>query len=263
MTLLDGHPRAVMDRVLDEEATRRRHLVVALSGAHAYGFPSPDSDLDLKAVHLAPTERFLGLDKPKEAIDRLEVIEGVEIDYTSNEIGGVLRGVLSGNGNYLERILGCRAQPEVTLRADPLLASLRPLCHGALSRRVHHHYRGFARSQIVAFEKAEAPTAKKALYILRTALTGIHLLRTGELVIDVRALLDDHDFADARQLIEQKRAGERVTLAPADRARWLSRLGALFDTLDDARRRSVLPEDPADPRALHHWLVRERLAAYA
>ena len=31
-------------------------MVVLLSGAHAYGFPSPDSDLDLKAIHLADTE---------------------------------------------------------------------------------------------------------------------------------------------------------------------------------------------------------------
>src|SRR5690606_14573249 len=117
---------------------------------------------------------------------------GVEIDYTSNEIGRVLAGVVSGNGNFLERILGCAVQPAVTLRADPCLVSLRPLCRATLSRRVHHHYRGFARSQLLAFEKAEAPTAKKALYVIRTALTGIHLLLTGQMIIDVRALLDHH-----------------------------------------------------------------------
>ena len=38
-------------------AADRRHLVIYLSGAHAYGFPSPDSDLDLKCVHVAPTAR--------------------------------------------------------------------------------------------------------------------------------------------------------------------------------------------------------------
>jgi RNA repair pathway DNA polymerase beta family len=35
----------VMKRVLREEEARREHIVVYLSGAHAYGFPSPDSDL--------------------------------------------------------------------------------------------------------------------------------------------------------------------------------------------------------------------------
>ena len=44
---------AVVNRVLDEESSRRDHVVVYLSGAHAYGFPSPDSDLDLKAIHVA------------------------------------------------------------------------------------------------------------------------------------------------------------------------------------------------------------------
>jgi predicted nucleotidyltransferase len=42
-----------MQRVLEEEQARREHVVVYLSGAHAYGFPSPDSDLDLKAIHVA------------------------------------------------------------------------------------------------------------------------------------------------------------------------------------------------------------------
>jgi hypothetical protein len=41
--LLTAHQREVMNRVIAEEEARRRHLVIALSGAHAYGFPSPDS----------------------------------------------------------------------------------------------------------------------------------------------------------------------------------------------------------------------------
>src|SRR3954447_9201656 len=99
MSVLTGHQTAISDRVLDEEGRARRHLVVSLSGAHAYGFPSPDSDLDLKAVHIAPTAQLLGLGSPPPTKDRLEVIEGVEIDYTSNELQGVLSGLLLGNGN--------------------------------------------------------------------------------------------------------------------------------------------------------------------
>ena len=69
-------------------------MVVSLSGAHAYGFPSPDSDLDLKAVHVEMTERLLGLQPPDPHVARLEVLHGVEIDYTSNEIGPVLGALL-------------------------------------------------------------------------------------------------------------------------------------------------------------------------
>ncbi|MEZ4441118.1 MAG: nucleotidyltransferase domain-containing protein [Polyangiaceae bacterium] len=182
---LDPHAAAVADAFLDEQAERRDHLVVALSGAHAYGFPSPDSDLDLKAVHVAPTRTLLGLGTPEQVADRLEVIEGVEVDYTSNEIGGVISGVLAGNGNYLERICGA-----FLLRRDPDLDELQVLTRAALSRRFHHHYRGFAKAQRKALDRTQAASTKKALYVLRTTLTGRHLLETGELVVDVRELHD-------------------------------------------------------------------------
>src|SRR5262245_42612945 len=73
----------------------RKHVVIYLSGAHAYGFPSPDSDLDLKCVHIAPTADLVGLGTPEEATgDRIEMIEGVELDYGSNELAPVLRGAI-------------------------------------------------------------------------------------------------------------------------------------------------------------------------
>lgn len=39
--MLTAEQSAVMKRELDEEEARREHVVVYLSGAHAYGFPSP------------------------------------------------------------------------------------------------------------------------------------------------------------------------------------------------------------------------------
>src|SRR5688572_17061039 len=83
----------------------RKHLVIYLSGADAYGFPSPDSDLDLKCVHLVPTQELVGLGAADDPPGRIDIIDGVELDYSSNELSGVLRGVLKGNGNYIERIL--------------------------------------------------------------------------------------------------------------------------------------------------------------
>ena len=34
-------------------------LFVTISGAHLYGFPSPDSDYDLRGVHLLPLEEIV------------------------------------------------------------------------------------------------------------------------------------------------------------------------------------------------------------
>ncbi len=258
MKLLTDHQEKVMDAVLAEESARREHLVVYLSGAHAYGFPSPDSDLDLKCIHIAPTATLVGLEPPQPTFDRAEVIEGVEIDYTSNELAHALAGVLHGNGNFLERVLG-----RTSLRASPLLGELRPLVKAALSRRVHRHYRGFARNQIQLLEKE--PTVKKLLYVLRTAVTGTHLLRVGELEADLGRLLDDYDLRDAASLVEAKRAGERTAADPALLEAWRPRLAGLLDRLDAAWPASVLPAEP-DPgaiAALEDWLVGVRRARFS
>ncbi len=253
MDVLSPPQRAVADRVLAEESAARSHVVVALSGAHAYGFPSPDSDLDLKGIHAEPTARLLGLGAPRETFDRLEVVDGIEIDYTSNELKGALAGILAGNGNYIERVLGAH----IAL-TSPTHDELRALVPGCLSRRVHRHYRGFANSQRKAFEEADQPTAKKLLYVLRTALTGTHLLRTGELRVDLTTTCDDYGYANARTLIEAKTAGERTVLSETDRRAWSARLDAVFELLDDARAASPLPEEPANAAEVDAWLIEFR-----
>lgn len=221
---------------LDARAAERHHLVMYLSGAHAYGFPSPDSDLDLKCIHIAPTGALVGLAVDDGGAEAMTVIDGVEVDYGSNELGDVLRGVLKGNGNYLERILG-----ELVLGGDlPLLAALRPLVRAALTRRVARHYGGFAAAQLRAAD--ETPTAKRVLYVLRTACTGRHLLETGELETDLTRLAPTYGL-DVSELCARKRTGERVPLTGSDLAHWREALGAAVAAVDAAVTRSALPVD--------------------
>lgn len=246
--LSDVQQRVARAFVAEREA-ERRHLVVYLSGAHAYGFPSPDSDLDLKCVHIAPTRELVGLDLASEPEDRIEVREGVELDYGSNELAPVLRGCLKGNGNFLERILGSLA-----LAGDlALLATLRPLVTGVLSRRVAKHYGGFAASQLRLFD--DKPTAKRALYVLRTAATGRCLLATGALETDV-ARLSSYVPAEIEELMAIKRTGEQQQLEPAHAETWRTRLAAAVKEVDRSWPTSTLPTDPPSGAiaALDTWL---------
>jgi predicted nucleotidyltransferase len=255
--VLDPKQRAAAARLLDEESAARRHVVVSLSGAHAYGFPSPDSDLDLKAIHVAPTERLLGLSPaPQSAPDRIEVLDGVEVDYSSNEIQPALVGILQGNGNFIERVLS-----RFVLRSSPEHDSLREIVKRSLSRRLHRHYRGFATGQLREWEKDGFRSAKRLLYVLRTTLTGTHALLTGEIETDVTLLLDAHGFAAARELVEAKRRGEKSELAPDVAERWKGTVGRAFDLLDSALQRSALPEEPSSAAELDAWLVRLRRAS--
>lgn len=240
------------DRFLEAAGRERSHVVVALSGAHAYGFPSPDSDLDLKAVHVVPTASLLGLRPDPRPVEQILHIDGVEIDYSSHELGGVVAGVLKGNGNYIERILG-----DLLLVRGPLLAELQPLVRASLSRRVYHHYRGFATNQRKEAERTRR--AKKVLYVLRTALTGAHLLRSGELETDVTRLAPGFGI-ELGDLIEAKSRAEKE---PVDDTIWPSaeaRMDRVFGLLDAALDGAILPEAPPNEAELDAWLVGARLA---
>lgn len=250
--LLTRHQTGVAQSFLAEEETKRSHLVVSLSGAHAYGFPSPDSDLDLKAVHVVPTAELLGLGAEPRPVERLEVISGVEVDYSSNEVQHVLKGVLGGNGNYVERLLG-HLQP----RTSPDLSALRPLVKACLSRRLHRHYSGFARQQFKEWERTEFRSAKRLLYVIRTSMTGIHVLRTGEILTDVTHLMDEYSLMGVQELVEQKRRGELSELPETLAEAWRHRVEEFFLRLDASVSDALLPPEPSpkSAQALEVWLL--------
>lgn len=254
-SLLTPKQQDVTKAFLDERERERTHLVIYLSGAHAYGFPSPDSDLDLKCVHIAPTRELVGLEVNEDAPERIDVVDGVELDYGSNELAPVLRGIIRGNGNFIERILG-----DLVLGGDhALLAEARTIVKPLLSRRVIRHYVGFAASQLRMF--GEKPTAKRALYVLRTTATGLHMVAHGECVTDLGQLAAFLP-READELRELKRRSEREPLPLALAQILRETLAAAIDSLDKAWPAAVVPADP--PReavaAADAWLreVRRR-----
>ena len=248
-SVLTSHQAPLARAFLVDREAERKHLVIYLSGAHAYGFPSPDSDLDLKCVHIAPTRSLVGLSPPDDPPGRIDVVDGVELDYGSNELGGVLRGILKGNGNYIERIFG-----QLVLGGDHVtLDSAREALAPVISRRVGKHYGGFATSQLRAFD--EKPTAKRALYVLRTAATGLHLLLTGKVVTDI-AELGEHLPTEIGELVTIKQRGEKQPLESDHARAWRGRLAAAIDAIDAAWPRSVLPAEPPPDAilAVDEWL---------
>lgn len=248
---LTEHQVRLMRAYVAEREAEREHVVIHLSGAHAYGFPSPDSDLDLKAIHVAPTAALLGLQLPQPSCGEIRTIEGVEMDYTSNELGPVLASILKGNGNYLERVLG-----STTPLSSPLLAELRPLALASLSRRCAVHYRGFAEQQRQSLTRK--PTVKRLLYVLRTLLTGVHAMAARAIVPHLPTLAHEHGVAGVEELIARKQAGEQTELDRQTAQDWGTRVEALFERLDEARDRSVLPRDPVNADELADWLLSVR-----
>lgn len=227
-------------------------FLVGATGAHFYGFPSADSDLDLKGIHIAPTREVVSLTAPPDAVDFLGVFEGVEIDYTSQELAVALRLLLKGNGNMLERILS-----PFQVLDSPAARELAALAQGSVSQRFFHHYRGFFGRTRDDWRSAQPRTVKGLLYAYRSALTGIHLLRTGECVGDVTQLAPLYGFERVAGLVARK-AGGREHGAMTDAGEFDADLEGLDPLLEAAREASPLPAEASNVEALDSFLVRVR-----
>src|SRR5208283_3936592 len=79
-------------------------LFATISGAHLYGFPSPDSDFDLRGAHVLPLEKIAGLDVLDETVGDSRVIDGLDMDIVSHDVRKFFGVLLKKNGYVLEQL---------------------------------------------------------------------------------------------------------------------------------------------------------------
>ena len=150
-------------------------LFATVSGAHLYGFPSPDSDVDLRGAHVTPTAFLTGLDRVQETVGTSHVRDELEVDLVTHEVRKFFALLLRNNGYVLEQLYS-----PLVVHTTPEHAELKGLARGCITRACVRHYVGFAQNQWLLFEKESPRRVKPLLYVFRVLLTGIHLLRTGE-----------------------------------------------------------------------------------
>ncbi|GAA5065684.1 hypothetical protein HNP84_001289 [Thermocatellispora tengchongensis] len=239
---------------LGEVAQEQPHrpAFATVSGAHLYGFPSRDSDVDLRGVHVLPVEDVIGLRPAEETITRSWTREGVEVDLVTHDLVKFCRLLLRRNGYVLEQLLS-----PLVVSTGPVHEELAALAPACLTRHHAHHYLGFARTQRRLFEGSGE--LKPLLYAFRVLLTGIHLMRSGEVVADLTRLYAGGP-AYLPELVAAKREAEHGALDGGPARDVLARdLDALTAELEAARDASALPEAPAAAEALHDLVVRARL----
>ncbi|HEX2207858.1 MAG TPA: nucleotidyltransferase domain-containing protein [Longimicrobium sp.] len=231
-------------------------LFATVSGAHLYGFPSADSDYDLRGAHLLPVDHFLGLVPGEETVQTSRVREGLEVDLVTHDARKFLGLLLRNNGYVLEQLYS-----PLVVHTTPEHQELMEIARGCVTRRCVRHYVGFAASQWRLFEKEQPRRVKPLLYVYRVLLTGIHLMRTGRVVASLPECNAEMRLPYVDELVARKTAGPELSvLADADvefhRAEYLR----LNEVLVDAAGRSHLPEEPAARAALHDLLLRLRRA---
>ncbi|MCL4176517.1 MAG: nucleotidyltransferase domain-containing protein [Verrucomicrobia bacterium] len=214
-------------------------LFATISGAHLYGFPSPDSDFDLRGAHRLPLEKVVGLEVREETVEDSRVIEGLEMDIVSHDVRKFFRLLLKKNGYVLEQLFS-----PLIVHTTPEHAELKEMCiphpqplshpmgegsHGVITRHHSHHYFGFAETQWKLFLKTSPRRVKPLLYVYRVLLTGIHLMRTGEVEANLVTLNSEFALTEAA---ESQPNGHCLAHSPTERPRavqsaWMAARAAL------------------------------------
>ncbi|OJF15443.1 nucleotidyltransferase domain-containing protein [Couchioplanes caeruleus] len=199
------------------------HTILAVVvGSRAYGLDDPDSDHDRRGVFAAPTRAFWHLDKPPTHLD------GPREEQFSWEIERFCTLALQANPTVLEVLWSPLIE-----HATPDGHELRAARTAFLSRKVAQTYGGYARDQLKRVASRRARTGetnhKQAMHMIRLLHAGAHVLRTGEILVDVSPLRE--------RLLRIKTGGESWESVVS----WSEDLQA---ELAEAEAATTLPDEP-------------------
>lgn len=230
-------------------------LFATVSGAHLYGFPSPDSDYDLRGVHILPVREVIGLGDGRETIETAKIRNGLEIDLVTHDVKKFFGLLLKKNGYVMEQLFS-----PLVLRTSPEHEELKAIAKNCLTRHHSHHYFGFAENQWKLFDKEHPRRVKPLLYVYRVLLTGIHLMRGGEIEANLVTLNEAFKLPYIGELIARKLSGaEHSTLEDADVEFHRREYEGLRAELEQSFQACRLPEVPAGKAALNDLLIRLRM----
>ena len=243
-------------RILKQVTNHPHPLVFAtISGAHLYGFPSPDSDFDLRGTHVLPLRRVIGLDLKDETIERSGMDDGLEIDLVTHDVRKFFTLMLKRNGYVLEQLYS-----PLVVHTTPEHNELKELGRACITKHHAHHYFGFAETQWKLFDKESPRRVKPLLYVYRGLLTGIHLMRTGIIEANLLKLNAEMKLPYIDDLVARKLSGpEKATLPDTDIAFHRAEYDRLRGVLDEAYQAATLPDGPTARAGLSDLLVRLRM----
>ncbi|KAA9327445.1 nucleotidyltransferase domain-containing protein [Hymenobacter busanensis] len=143
-----------------------RILYACEAGSRAWGFPSPDSDYDVRFVYCHPPQWYLALDESR---DTLVFPIDDELDLSGWELRKTLRLLRGSNAALLEWL----QSPIVYHEAADFRAVVQPQlpeCFNPLA--VLHHYQGLVRRGVEEDLLPEEVRLKRLFYALRSALAA-------------------------------------------------------------------------------------------
>ncbi|WP_119301255.1 nucleotidyltransferase domain-containing protein [Dongia deserti] len=192
-----AHPAIPRDRWAEaqrrldliERAHGCRILFAVESGSRAWGFPSPDSDYDVRFVYAMPADWYLSVYPGRDVIET-PIEDGM--DVSGWDIRKALHLVLKSNAVISEWM----ESPIIYRREAAALKRLRTFADRMLNpRALTYHYLHLARRQAAAKLARDRIALKRYFYALRPALALRFLrLRSGRRPpMHLQALIDGTD----------------------------------------------------------------------
>jgi hypothetical protein len=222
-----------------------------LSGSHLFGFPSKDSDFDVRGAHVIKTKEMFHFSKPNDTIEITETVDSKKIDLVSQEIEKFLGLMISVNGNVLEQVLS-----PIVIVTSKEHEELKKLAKNAVCKKLYHHYKGMAYQNYSRYIQEGIVTVKKYLYVIRSLMSGIHVLQEGKIEPDITKLNKKFKFSEIDELIKKKKE-EKIEMKRDEKLESL--IKSLFEQLEYAHKSSALPDDVQNAEEFDKFLLKMRM----
>ena len=197
------------------EASENVRIVYACeSGSRAWGFPSADSDYDVRFIYARPVEWYLSIDDKRDVIER--PVEG-GLDINGWDLKKALRLFRKSNPPLLEWL----GSPIVYLEKYPVAARMRELAQVYYSPSAcQYHYLHMARGNFREYLRGEIVWIKKYFYVLRPLLAmnwieqGLGAVPTDFNVLLDKLVIEPNLRVEIERLLSAKRAGAELDRGP-------------------------------------------------
>jgi len=151
-------------------------LLACETGSRAWGFPSPDSDFDVRMIYKHQKDWYLNLTEEKDTIEYF--LDNNEIDISGWDLRKSLRLLWKSNPPLLERI-----QSPIIYKVDKdFLTGINTVAQKTYSRiATIHHYSSMAKKAFEEVENTEDYKLKKLFYALRASVACLWILENEEI----------------------------------------------------------------------------------
>lgn len=190
-----------------------RIIYACESGSRAWGFPSKDSDYDVRFIYVRPVDWYLSIFNKRDVIER--PISDL-LDINGWDIAKALQLLRKSNPPLYEWI----QSPIVYYEAPPLMEKIKSLAKVSFDpKSCMYHYLHMARGNFREYLQGDYVRAKKYFYVLRPVLAcrwieANHTMPPTEFDKLLILIQNEQLLTVINALLNRKKAGDELDSTP-------------------------------------------------